>query len=91
MTQPNIDFETQLFILEAQLEIEEFNKSENERLSKNPEWWNIAIGNQQASKEQYEKACEIRRQFLDFCRPNTGKSFDELVNLFTVAKMQNKI
>ena len=56
-----------------------------------PDWWLIALGQKESTVQEWRKADEIYHEFLRFSFKNKGKSFEEQVKLFTVAKMQNRI
>jgi len=88
--QNSIDFDTQIFLLEAEKEIGEYNKEEADRLNKNPEWWNIALGSIEASPAQYKKACEIKSKFLSFNPVGVG-CFFERVKLFEQAMLEGRL
>ena len=56
-----------------------------------PDWWLIALAQKDSTDAQWRKANEVYHEFLRFSFKNKGKTFEELINLFTVAKMQNRI
>lgn len=93
MSEDEIDFQINMLDLDESI-TDGIRKIEND-LNTRPEWWQIAIGHKQATDQEYERARIIYKEFLRFYKPDkgyySGKSFDEILGLFTVAKMQNRI
>lgn len=56
-----------------------------------PDWIDIARGFKEAPEAVKVQAKEIHRQFLRFKPEKDVRSFEELVKLFTLAKINNKI
>ena len=89
----DLDFELQFCEIDASI-MEEFETADRETVSR-PEWWQVSIGAKEATSEQYEAARVIYKQFIAFQKPvgeyYSGKSFEELLALFTQAKINNRL
>ena len=79
------DFDFQVF------EDELFLSEMNNKPRTEPDWWLIALGQKESTMKEWRKANEIYHEFLAFTFKNKGISFEEQVDLFTVAKMQNRL
>jgi hypothetical protein len=84
------EFERQLLIMDLEQEAEEYELSYAAEIARNPIWWNIAHGLQDAPRAQYDKAKEITAQFLRF-RPPGVSCFFERVRMFEQANLLNQM
>ena len=93
MSDEEIEFELQFKEIDASI-MAGFEKVEG-RLNSRPEWWQISIGSKEATTKDYEAARVIYKQFLNFYKPDngfySGRSFTDILDLFTQAKLQNRL
>jgi len=85
------EFEIELFIMDAEEEYSEIMK-DKEKEYKAPDWFLIGLGIQGAPTERHRMhAKQLYLDFIKFGQGQTGKSFKQLVEAFTLAKQQNRI
>jgi len=87
------DIERQMLIMDLEADyLEVVEKKESEY--KAPDWFLIGNGLEDADERTKFKAREILKEFIRFSsgvsKPDNAKTFQELVEAFTLSKVQNK-
>ena len=83
-------FEREMMIIELEQEWEEMEE-DFKRARQSPDWWLIACGAKEATDKVYRKSLEVRASYLRFCKGIKDKTFFEMIDLFTAAKLQGAI
>lgn len=84
------EFERQLLIMDLEQEAEEYEIAYAAEIAKNPSWWNIAHGLEDAPRNVYDKAKETTAKFLRF-HPHGVSCFFERVKLFEQAMINGRV
>jgi len=80
--------------IEIEILSQEFNEvleEKNKELSSTPDWFLIGSGLKEAQPAVYNRAKLIYLQFLRFKATPFAENFEDVLQEFTAAKLQNRI
>ncbi len=83
------DISRQMLIVQLEAEFLEVIAGKAEEYQ-SPDWFLIGNGLKEADERTVFQAKNILKEFIRFSQTDTGRSFKELVEAFTLAKAQNK-
>lgn len=81
----------EVYLMEMQQEFDEIMVEWDQEDRKKPSWWLIALGSEDAPRASYDASCKIYKSFKKFSFMHKGKDFFELIDLFTMATIQNRL
>ena len=84
------DFDREMTVIELEQEWQEMEE-ELKQARQPPDWWLIACGAKEAPDKIYRKSLEVRGTYLRFCQGMKDKTFFEMIDLFTQAKIEGKL
>ena len=84
------DLDIELFLLDCQEEIANYEQERKEEINQKPIWWNKLLGITESTEEEYQQARCIHAEFKDFSMNKSEMSLNELFRAFEQFKLFNK-